>query len=154
MSARLKEVPAYRRMKSADLDHVLEIEHTVYPFPWTRGNFHDSLVAGYRCWIMECGGIPVGYSVMAVAAGEAHLLNLSIAESWQRRGLGRDLLRFAMRLALEDGAQRMLLEVRPSNIAARALYQAAGFRQIGRRRGYYPAEDGREDALVMELALQ
>jgi ribosomal-protein-alanine N-acetyltransferase len=153
MSALLNEVPAYRRMRSVDLDHVLEIEHTVYPFPWTRGNFHDSLAAGYRCWIMECGGAIVGYSIMATAAGEAHLLNLSIAENWQRRGLGRDLLSFVMRLATEDGAQRMLLEVRPSNVAALALYRSAGFRQIGRRRDYYPAEDGREDALVMELAL-
>ena len=88
-----------------------------------------------------------------IAAGEAHLLNLSVAAPWQRRGIGREVLNFVLKLARDYGAGRILLEVRPSNDAALALYAAAGFTEIAMRRGYYPAGDGREDAIVLELAL-
>ena len=94
-----------------------------------------------------------GYTVVAIAAGEAHLLNLSVAGPWQRRGIGREMLNFVLRLARESGARRILLEVRPSNDAARSLYAAAGFAEIATRRGYYPADKSREDAIVLELAL-
>lgn len=153
MSAQLDLVPRYRRMTGADLDAVIAIEETVYPHPWTRGNFSDALVAGYHCWIAECGGEMAGYTVVAIAAGEAHLLNLSVASPWQRRGIGREMLNFVLRLARESGAGRILLEVRPSNSAARALYAAAGFAEIATRRGYYPAEERREDAIVLQLPL-
>ena len=141
-------------MTGADLDAVVAIEETIYPHPWTRGNFSDSLAAGYHCWIAECGGEMAGYTVVAIAAGEAHLLNLSVARPWQRRGIGREMLSFVLRLARESGAARILLEVRPSNSAARSLYAAAGFAEIATRRGYYPADKGREDAIVLELALE
>jgi ribosomal-protein-alanine N-acetyltransferase len=95
-----------------------------------------------------------GYTVVTIAAGEAHLLNLSVASPWQRRGIGREMLNFVLRLARESGAGRILLEVRPSNSAARALYAAAGFAEIATRRGYYPADESREDAIVLELALK
>jgi [ribosomal protein S18]-alanine N-acetyltransferase len=153
MSARLDTLPRYRRMTGADLDIVAEIEKEVYPHPWTRGNFGDSLAAGYHCWIMECGGAVVGYCVVMIAAGEAHLLNLSIAAGWQRRGLGSEFLSFAVKLARDYGAIRILLEVRPSNHGGRALYTRAGFSEIGLRRGYYPADKGREDAIVLEFGL-
>ncbi len=154
MSAQLDTLPCYRRMSAADLDAVTAIEKRIYPHPWTRGNFADSLDAGYHCWIAECRGAIAGYSVVMIAAGEAHLLNLSIAAEWQRHGLGSALLRFIVRLATDYEASRIFLEVRPSNTAARALYTRAGFRKIGVRRDYYPAHEMREDALVLELELQ
>ena len=153
MSAQLDRVPRYRRMTAGDLDAVVAIEDSIYPHPWTRGNFADSLAAGYHCWIVECGGEAVGYSVVMIAAGEAHLLNLSVAAPWQRRGLGREILRFVVKLAGDYGARKILLEVRPSNSAAIALYAAGAFVEIARRRGYYPAGDAREDAVVMQLEL-
>jgi ribosomal-protein-alanine N-acetyltransferase len=154
MSAQLDRLPRYRHLTGADLDAVVAIEETIYPHPWTRGNFSDSLAAGYHCWIAECGGEIAGYTVVAIAAGEAHLLNLSVASPWQRRGIGREMLNFVLRLARESGAAKILLEVRPSNDAARSLYAAAGFAEIATRRGYYPADKSREDAIVLELALK
>ncbi|MBI1965023.1 MAG: ribosomal protein S18-alanine N-acetyltransferase [Betaproteobacteria bacterium] len=154
MSARLDTLPRYRRMTANDLGPVIAIERAVYPHPWTPGNFSDSLAAGYHCWIVECGGEIAGYSVVMIAAGEAHLLNLSVSAPWQRRGLGRELLGFVLKLARDDAARRIFLEVRPSNAAARALYAAAGFSEIAVRRDYYPAGESREDAVVLELTLQ
>ena len=153
MSARFDTLPRYRRMTAADVDSVVAIEDAIYPHPWTRGNFADSIAAGYHCWTVECGGAMAGYTVVAVAAGEAHLLNLSVAAPWQRRGIGREILHFVLKLARDYGATKMLLEVRPSNVAALALYAAGGFSEIAVRRGYYPAGDAREDAIVLELAL-
>ena len=154
MSAQLQTLPKYRRMTADDLDAVTAIERAIYVHPWTWGNFSDSLEAGYHCWIADCGGLVIGYTVIMIAAGEAHLLNLSIAGEWQRRGLGSELLRFVIKLARDYAADRIYLEVRPSNAAARALYGGAGFAEIAVRRDYYPAGDGREDAVVMELMLQ
>jgi [ribosomal protein S18]-alanine N-acetyltransferase len=154
MSAQLDSLPRYRRMTGADFDAVLRIEEAVYPHPWSWGNFNDSLAAGYHCWIVECAGEIVGYTVVMIAAGEGHLLNLSVAGEWQRRGIGRELLAFVTKLARDYGAARLLLEVRPTNHAALALYAAAGFSRVALRRGYYPAGDAREDAVVLERVLQ
>lgn len=153
MSAQLDTLPRYRRMTASDLDAVAAIEATAYPHPWTRGNFRDSLEAGYHCWIVECGEATAGYTVVMIAAGEAHLLNLTVSAPMQKQGVGRDLLNFVLKLARDYGAQRMLLEVRPSNTAARALYASAGFAEIAVRKDYYPAGAGREDAIVLEFAL-
>ena len=154
MSAQLDLIPKYRRMSASDLDGVVAIEEAIYPHPWTRGNFGDSLAAGYECWVVECGGDMAGYCVAMIAAGEAHLLNLSVAGPWQRRGIGREVLDFVLDTARRAGAERIFLEVRPSNDAARALYAAAGFTEIGARRSYYPAGADREDAIVLQLELQ
>ena len=140
-------------MISADLDAVAAIEQEIYAHPWTRGNFSDSLEAGYHCWVVERGGVTSGYTVVMIAAGEAHLLNLTVGLPWQGQGVGRELLNFVLKLARDYGAQDMFLEVRPSNAAARALYAAAGFSEITMRRDYYPAGAGREDAIVLHLAL-
>jgi len=153
MNDRVELRAQYRRMTPDDLGAVLSIEQAVYSHPWTLGNFADSLAAGYHCWIMECGGVMTGYSVLMVAGEEAHLLNLSIAADWQRRGLGSAFAGFIFRLARDYGAQRLLLEVRASNLGAQTLYVRNGFRQIGSRKGYYPADTGREDALVLERVL-
>ncbi len=153
MSAQLDDLPRFRRMVADDLIVVEAIERAVYTHPWTIGNFTDSLEAGYHCWIMERAGAVAGYSVVMVAAGEAHLLNLSIAAPLQRQGLGSTLLRFVVRLAQDYGAQTIYLEVRESNAAGRALYARHGFAEIGLRRNYYPAGTEREDAVTMEKKL-
>ena len=154
MSAQLDNIPRYRHMTAADLDYVVMVEKTIYFHPWTRGNFSDSMAAGYHCWVAECGGEMAGYAVVMIAAGEAHLLNLSVAVPWQRRGIGREILGFAIKLARDNGAGKLLLEVRPSNEAALALYASSGFAEIARRRSYYPAGSAREDAIVLQLVLQ
>ena len=153
MSAQLDNATRYARMDEAHLNEVVAIEERVHLHPWTRGNFADSIAAGYHCWVAHRQGALVGYGVVMIAAGEAHLLNLSVASEWQRRGVGAELTRFFVRLAGDYGAARIFLEVRPSNAAARALYALHGFAEIGLRRDYYPAPDGREDAVIMELAL-
>ena len=153
MNAALWEDISVRPMRTADIDAVMAVERDVYPFPWTAGNFRDSIRAGYSCWVCEIGVCLIGYGVMMVGAGEAHLLNLSVSRAWQGKGVGRRLLLHFMNVAREGGAAVMLLEVRPSNTAARRLYLRSGFREIGVRKNYYPAEKGREDALVMERAL-
>ena len=153
MSAVLKDAPQLGAMAESDLDAVLAIENAVYTHPWTRGNFADSLRAAYACRTLRLGDELLAYFVLLVAAGEAHLLNLSVAQAHQRRGHGSTLLREAQRLARERGGQRMFLEVRPSNSAGQFLYEKFGFRKIALRRGYYPAAQGREDALVLSCAL-
>ena len=153
MSAQLKEVQQLRPMRSADLDAVMRIEGKIYVHPWTRGNFQDSLSAGYSCWIYELAEHLIGYAVMMAAAGEAHLLNLSVAAEWQRQGWGKKFLKHLVGVARGYHATVLLLEVRPSNAAGLKLYQGYGFRQIALRRGYYPASNGREDAVLLELKL-
>ena len=154
MSAVLKRVAELAPMREADLDEVMAIEAAIYTHPWTRGNFADSIRAGYECRTWRAGGALVGYFVVMAAAGEAHLLNLSIAAGHQRSGHGKTLLTEAASLARRLGARHVFLEVRPSNRAAQALYIRFGFRRIGVRRGYYPAHAGREDALVLTLPLK
>jgi ribosomal-protein-alanine N-acetyltransferase len=153
MSARLDNAITYARMDERHLEEVVGIERAVHGHPWTGGNFADSLAAGYECWVARCGETLVGYAVVMIAADEAHLLNLSVARDWQRRGIGAELTRFVVKLARMAGARTIYLEVRPSNVPARALYRAHGFAEIGQRRDYYPAAGGREDAVIMELEL-
>jgi len=154
MSARPDAVLAYRRMDDGDLAQVAAIERTIYTHPWSRGNFADSLAAGYQCWVLEREHELVGYAVMMLAADEGHLLNLSIASEHQGQGLGADFVRFLLKVARDHGTQKIYLEVRPTNVRARALYERLGFTQIGVRRDYYPAAPGRrEDAIVMERAV-
>lgn len=144
----------YAPMAEADLDAVAAVERDIYPFPWTRGNFADALHAGYSTWVLRDAQDRVAaYSVMMIALDEAHLLNLSVAGHAQRTGLGWRTLDWMADVARGHGSRTMLLEVRPSNQAALRLYQRYGFERIGVRRGYYPAADGREDAIVMRIAL-
>lgn len=144
----------YRRMTQTDLDAVVAIECDVHAHPWTRGNFADSIESGHHCWTAEDPSGIVAYGIVTVAAGEAHLLNLSVARKWQRQGHGLHMTRFLLKLARDHGARVMFLEVRPSNTAARALYARSGFAEIGCRRDYYPHHEGREDALVMQVNLE
>jgi ribosomal-protein-alanine N-acetyltransferase len=153
MSAVLKPTLVLAPMREHDLAEVMAIESALYTHPWTRGNFADSLRAGYECRTFRLNGELIGYFVVLAAAGEAHLLNLSIAEPHQRRGYGTALLNEATALARKLGAKNVFLEVRPSNQGAQGLYYRYGFRKIAVRRDYYPARHGREDALVLSLAL-
>jgi ribosomal-protein-alanine N-acetyltransferase len=158
MSAvRANEVPAQatlRPMREADLDAVMLIEDAAYPFPWTRGIFRDCMRADYAMWVQERSGALIGYGVLSIAADEAHVLNLCTAPGHEGRGLGERMLQAMLRIARGGGAQRVYLEVRPSNPRAVALYDRCGFNEIGRRPRYYPATGhGREDAIVMAMEL-
>lgn len=156
MNARVKDqaLPvALRPMREDDLIAVHMIEARAYEFPWTPGIFRDCLRADYPAWILHSDNRIVGYFLMSVAAGEAHVLNICIAPEMQGRGLGRRLLHDLLKLARGRGVARVFLEVRPSNANAIALYHDEGFNEIGRRPRYYPAKDGREDALVMAMEL-
>ncbi len=141
--------PDFRPMGLADLDAVMALERAAYPYPWTEGIFKDCLRTGYDCWVMEQDGQILGYAILSAAAGEAHLLNLCVAPACQGQGLGRWLLEKTLQLARWHQVDTVFLEVRVSNEAARALYEQAGFNEIGLRPGYYPAGEGREDAIVM-----
>lgn len=143
----------YRRMRMADLPEVARLEKSLYAFPWSLGNFRDSVTAGYDCWTIAHGESVVGYAVLMVALDEAHLLNIAVAEEWHNQGLGRAFLKHMIAEAKGAGAQIVYLEVRPSNLAARHLYRSLGFQQIAIRPDYYPAAGGREDALFLGLTL-
>lgn len=153
MSALPDLLPAFRPMREADIDRVMQIEPLIYTHPWTAGNFRDSLKAGYSCWVMECGGQFAGYGALMIGVREAHLLNLSVVPDLQGRGYGRALLMHLLQIARECEADHVFLEVRPSNAGARRLYADIGFREITVRRGYYPSGPAREDAILMGLAL-
>jgi ribosomal-protein-alanine N-acetyltransferase len=153
MSAVLKLQPRFRPLAERDLAAVMTIERDLYEFPWSVGNFHDSLAAGYSCWAMVSAQRLIGYAVLMLGPGEAHLLNLTIARDAQRQGHGTRLLHHVLGVARRYGVARLFLEVRPTNAAARALYAQQGFSEVGVRRGYYPARDGREDALLLSVAL-
>ncbi len=155
MSALLRpERDRYAPMTERDLDDVVRVEQDIYPFPWTRGNFADSLNAGYSCWVLRnSDGSLQAYGVVMIALDEAHLLNLSVARGSQRVGLGWRTLEWMAGAARDHGARTLLLEVRPSNPAALRLYERYGFQRIGVRRGYYPSHHGREDAVVMRITL-
>jgi ribosomal-protein-alanine N-acetyltransferase len=153
MSAVPRPEVRIRPLMVADLDAVEAIERGIYEFPWTLGNFRDSIAAGYSCWALHDAHGLIGYAVVMLGADEAHLLNLSIAAPCQRRGHASRLLEHLMAVARDYGARVLFLEVRPSNEGARRLYARYGFRQVGTRRDYYPARDGREDALLLALTL-
>ncbi|WP_305805637.1 ribosomal protein S18-alanine N-acetyltransferase [Stenotrophomonas sp. YIM B06876] len=142
-----------RPLREQDLDVVMEVEQRAYPYPWTAGIFMDCLRSGYPGLVLEQDGTLLGYGLLSIAADEAHVLNVCVDPRCQSRGYGRRLLRELVRAARHHRAQRVFLEVRPSNTAAVALYHSEGFNEIGRRPRYYPADNGREDALVMAIEL-
>lgn len=155
MSLRPQPARRLEPMTAAHLDAVMVIEHAAYPFPWTRGNFVDSLASGYPARVLfdsERRGHVIGYFVAMEGVDEMHLLNLTVAPQVQRQGHGCYLLDALVGLSRQRCAQQLWLEVRRSNPGAHALYLRYGFRDIGVRRGYYPAAGGqREDAVVMSL---
>jgi len=157
MATVLKDLPipqfGFRCMLEDDIRAVAETERAGYAYPWSESIFRDCLRAGYICRVAEVDGILVGYGILSVGAGEAHILNLCIRPEYRCRGMGGKMLTHLIDLARAGGATDLFLEVRPSNVGAVRLYQIAAFQQVGIRRGYYQAENGREDAVVMRLAL-
>jgi ribosomal-protein-alanine N-acetyltransferase len=143
----------FRPMEARDLAQVAALERESYAFPWNDQIFADCLRVGYHCVVVETAGGVAGYGVLSMGAGEAHVLNLCIAEVLRRRGIGRGLLLALLTHARDRGVRDAFLEVRRSNRGAMALYQALGFECVGTRRGYYQAQEGREDALVYRLEL-
>lgn len=143
----------YRSMRATDLPVVAKLEKELYAFPWSAGNFRDSLNAGYDCWIVSHGDAVIGYAVLMIALDEAHLLNIAIAREWQDQGIGRAFLRHMIEVARNAACGIVYLEVRPSNAGARHLYRTMGFQQIAIRPNYYPTMMGREDALFLGLTL-
>ena len=154
MSAILKE-PAldFRPMQKEDLSEIVEIERQSYPHPWTQIIFGDCLLAGYSSWICGRNGMIEAYGIISVAADEAHLLNICVRKESRQQGIGRKMLRHLVAIARRHNTEVIFLEVRPSNAAARALYEDDGFNELGNRRDYYPAGDGREDALILARTL-
>ena len=143
----------YRAMLKSDLKDIRAIEERAYEFPWSKGVFMDCIRAGYHCRVLQLQGSIGAYGIMSVGAEEAHILNLCVSPDWQGKGLARRLLYHLLDLARNDGAHTTFLEVRPSNQTALKLYRAAGFCELGVRPGYYPAGNGREDALIMAKTL-
>jgi len=140
-------------MVEADLDQIAALEQQIYPFPWTRGNFLDSLNAGHACWLVREDKCVVAYAIVMQVLDEVHLLNISVVPSLQNSGRGTALLLHLFEVARTQGGARMFLEVRSGNFLAQQLYVRHGFIQIGQRRGYYPAHESREDAVVMAREL-
>jgi ribosomal-protein-alanine N-acetyltransferase len=143
----------YRKMTPSDLAGVMAVELRTYPFPWSEGNFADCLRAGYEMYVALLGHQIVGYAVLSVAAGEAHVLNICVDPPRQRLGIGTHLLNLLIRAAERGGAEMLFLEVRQSNDAAQRRYEAAGFVEVGVRANYYPTHYGREDAIVLARQL-
>lgn len=154
MSVAVNPSTRIRPMLPSDLKTVTRIEHTAYEYPWSLGIFRDCMLAGYYSLALDVDGLTTGYGIMSVAAGEAHILNLCIHPSSQRLGLGRQLLDALLERAHQCEVRKVFLEVRPSNKAALNLYYSIGFEQIGVRPAYYQAAFGREDAVVLSLALR
>jgi ribosomal-protein-alanine N-acetyltransferase len=157
--SRFEPKPAFRlyfyKMRSSDLDEVLKLENDLYPFPWTRGNFLDSINSGYETWILrDSHGVLNGYFLLMLSVDDAHLLNITVKRELQGQGLGLVLLDKTREIARARKLGAILLEVRPSNARAEKIYRRYGFTQIGIRKGYYPASGNqREDAIVMKLPL-
>lgn len=145
----------FARMQAFDIEDVVRVENDAYPFPWTRGNFLDSLASRYEAWVArEADGRLAGYFLLMNAVDDVHLLNITVRPDLQGQGIGGQLLDKVCSLAADAGMGAVLLEVRPSNLHACAVYRHAGFREIGRRKNYSPAAgQTREDAIVMRLAL-
>lgn len=145
----------FTRMQVTDLKEVLAIEYAVYPFPWTNGNFLDSLNSGYETWVLRDSAHDlVGYFLMMPAVDEAHLLNITVHADLHGQGIGRTMLDYIVERTRDKGLASVLLEVRPSNQRALTIYTRYGFQKIGVRKNYYPAaHNTREDAIVMRLSL-
>ena len=143
-----------RPMAESDVSDVIAVERASYQFPWSEGIFRDCLRVGYVCRVVAINDTIIGYGVMSVGAGEAHILNLCIGELHRCRGVGKRLLTYLVERGTAAGMGEAFLEVRPSNTSAIRLYLSVGFEQVGMRRGYYQAVGGREDAAVLKLALR
>ena len=138
-----------RTMAYTDLKQVIAVEQKAYPHPWTLGIFRDCLRIGYNAWVMTLDNKVIGHGIVMLSPGEAHILNICIDPEYQRKGLGRHLLRHLVKKSNQTDIDMILLEVRRSNIKAQSLYHSEGFHELGVRKAYYPADNGREDAIIL-----
>lgn len=143
----------FRKMTFNDIDEIMMIELEAYPYPWSHGIFKDCIKSKYECWLVEGRGEIAGYIVFSIGAGESHLLNVCVENSYRRQGVAKILLNKLYQAAVELGAEVVFLEVRPSNVSAIELYRAEGFEQIAVRKNYYPGQPRREDALIFRRPL-
>jgi ribosomal-protein-alanine N-acetyltransferase len=154
MSAVFKTMEAgFEPMTESRLDEVVAIERRAYAHPWTPGNFSDSLRSGYQAPLLCVGDTVIGYFVAMQGVDEVHLLNITVDPDYQGQGWGRVLLDALAFWARGQRAQWVWLEVRTSNRRAQDVYQRYGYRRVGDRKNYYPADHGREDAIVMSYKL-
>ncbi len=149
MNESLTALVDIRTMNYSDLKPVIGIEQQAYPQPWTIGIFRDCLRVGYTSWVMTLDNNIVGYGIVMLSPGEAHILNICIDPQYQGRGLGRYLLRYLIKKSRKSDIDMILLEVRRSNTKAKQLYLSENFHELGVRKAYYPAENGREDAIIL-----
>ncbi|HLQ85891.1 MAG TPA: ribosomal protein S18-alanine N-acetyltransferase [Salinisphaeraceae bacterium] len=155
MSAQPQNLFRIRPMQPADLVAVARNDKASYPFPWSKRIFRDCLRVGYRCFVAtDLSAAVVGHALLSIAFDEAHVLNICVAPAYRRQGIARQLLDQLLQEADAANARNLLLEVRPSNRAARRLYAAYGFRRIAKRPDYYPAKHGREDAYLLSRRVQ
>lgn len=150
MSAVIKPIPPLiRPMEIMDIKRVMKVERAAYEFPWTPNIFRDCLRVGYYCCVIEDNTEVIGHAVMSYAVGECHILNVCILPEYQRQGMGKRVIKQLLEVGERNGARIAFLEVRLSNIAAYQLYESLGFTEVGIRKDYYPAEEGREDAMIL-----
>lgn len=149
MNDELSALVELRTMVHADLEHVLIVEKKAYPHPWTLGIFRDCLRIGYNAWVITFDSTVIGYGIVMLSPGEAHILNICIDPDYQQKGLGRYLLRHLLKKSNQTDVDMVLLEVRRSNTGAQQLYKSEGFHELGIRKAYYPADNGREDAIIL-----
>ena len=148
-----ESITRFRPMKKWDIPNVLTIEERVYEFPWNKRTFLDCMRIGYHCLVLERAGTILAYGILCPGFEESHIMNICVAPKFHGRGYGRKMMERLIEIAHEDGSEKMLLEVRPSNLSALRLYENMGFKQVGVRKGYYPAREGREDAILCTLEL-
>jgi [ribosomal protein S18]-alanine N-acetyltransferase len=141
----------FRPMQLADLEQVLVVEQAAYTHPWTRAMFVDSLESRYECWVAESHGELIGHTVLSIACGEAHILNICVKPDKQRQGIGRYIMNRLLLRAKAEQAEMVFLEVRASNESAQQLYLSMGFNQVGERKNYYRSHQGRENAIIFAL---
>lgn len=149
MNENMSALVEIRTMNYSDLNQVISVERKAYPHPWTLGIFRDCLRVGHHAWVMLLDQKIIGYAVVMLSSGEAHILNICVDPDYQMKGLGRHLLRHLIKSTNQIDIDMVLLEVRRSNTNAQRLYQSEGFHELGVRKAYYPAQDGREDAIIL-----
>ena len=149
MNDEMSALVEIRTMNYSDLKQVIAVEKRAYPHPWTTGIFRDCLRVGYNAWVMTLDSEIIAYAVVMLSPGEAHILNICVDPDYQAKGLGRFLLRHLIKRTRQTDIDMILLEVRRSNADAQSLYQSEGYHELGVRKAYYPAEDGREDAIIL-----
>ncbi len=142
-----------RNMRYSDVDLVVSNETIAYKYPWTKQNFIDCLQSGYQCWVLADKQKIIAHGVISIAICDAHLLTLCVHPQFQRLGFGRRMLILLLDRAAKLNSSECFLEVRISNETAISLYKSIGFDAVGSRKGYYPAAQGREDAIIMSRTL-